>query len=183
MTLSDMPQGSGNWLERRVELHGIKFEGDGVVNSRVFNNYVRIIQHLPDDEWDYVPATPLNIACYDANAMNEVFDNTIIALTEYSETQHGPYGESGQWAASIYFVGMDSGAASGDNYSVYIHDNEFTSNDLFVASGSAPNMTIRIENNTFTLADDPPPTTDRTDFRNIGAELEAAIEASNEFVE
>lgn len=42
--LSDMPQGTRPWQTRRVELHGIKFEGAGVKNCRVHDNRVRITQ-------------------------------------------------------------------------------------------------------------------------------------------
>jgi hypothetical protein len=104
-----------------------------------------------------VPCTPLNLACYDPNAMNEVWNNTIIALTEYKQTRIGGYGTSGQWASAIYFVGMKNGPAEAGKYSAYVHDNKFISNHLFVSSGEPVNMTIRIEKNTFTLAQDPPP--------------------------
>jgi hypothetical protein len=183
MTLDDFPEGSGTWVERRVELHGIKLEGDNVTGARIYNNYVRIVQLLPDAEWDYVPATPLNVASYDPSAMNEIFDNTFIALTEYMDTLHAPYGEAARWASSIHLVGMTNGPAAAGNHSVYIHDNEFFSNDLFVSAGTTPDMTIRIESNTFTLAAEPPPTNGRTAFRNIGSPLEATILAGgNEFV-
>ncbi|HUV37985.1 MAG TPA: hypothetical protein VMY39_00150, partial [Planctomycetota bacterium] len=43
-------------------------------------------------KWTYVPATPLNVACYDPNAMNDVHNNTFIALTTYRDTRHGGYG-------------------------------------------------------------------------------------------
>ena len=52
-------------------------------------------------KWGYIPATPLNIACYDPNAMNGIHDNTFVALTHYQQTRHGAYGDSGQWASSI----------------------------------------------------------------------------------
>jgi len=182
MTLDDYPAGSRPWVERRVELHGIKLEGTEVTGARVYNNYMRIVQYLPDADWDYVPATPLNVASYDPNAGNEVFDNTFIALTEYADTHHAPYGEPAQWASSIYFVDMTAGPAASGGYSVYIHGNRFYSNDLFVSAGTVPDMTIRIEDNTFTLATDPPPTNGRMAFQNIGA-LEAAILAGgNVFV-
>jgi hypothetical protein len=123
-------------------------------------------------KWEYVPATPLNIACYDPDAMNEVYNNTFIALTEYEKTRHGGYGDSGQWASAIHFVGMDRGPAQQSMYSIFIHDNRFISNDLFVSSDRPVNMTVRIEKNTFTLASDPPPTEGRKAFRNIGGLLQ-----------
>jgi len=82
-------------------------------------------------KWEYVPATPLNIACYEPNAMNQVNSNTFVALTEYRQTRHGGYGDSGQWASSIYFVGMNKGPSQNGAYSIFIHDNQFISNDLF----------------------------------------------------
>ncbi len=175
MTLSDLPAGSRPFKERMIELHGIKFEGTGVRNAKVYDNTMRIIQLLPDADWEYVPATPLNIACYDPDASNEVYDNTFIALTQYQETRHGGYGDSGQWASAIYLVGMDHGEASAGQHSIHVHDNTFISNDLFVSASTVVNMTVRIENNTFVLADDPPPTSSHTPFRNIGQPLEEAI--------
>ena len=61
--------------------------------------------------WHYVPPTPLNIACYDPNGLNEIYNNTFIGITTYKETRHGGYGDSGQWATAVMFVGMDKGAA------------------------------------------------------------------------
>jgi len=133
-------------------------------------------------KWVYVPATPLNVACYDANAMNEVYDNTFVALTEYEKTRHGGYGNSGEWASAIYFVGMRQGPARAGRYSIFIHDNRFVSNDLFVSSGPPVNMTVRIEKNTFALATKPPPTEGHTPFRRIGDALEKVIrQAGNTF--
>jgi len=128
-------------------------------------------------KWTYVPATPLNIACYDPNAMNEVYNNTFVALTHYRKTRHGGYGRSGQWASAIYFVGMQHGPAERGKYSIYVHDNQFISNHLCVASYRPVNMTVRIEKNTFTLAGDPAPADGYQPFRRIGPELEAQIKA------
>ena len=128
-------------------------------------------------KWTYVPATPLNIACYDPNAMNEIFGNTFVALTQYRETRHGGYGDSGQWAAAIYFVGMQKGPAEPGNYSAWIHDNRFLTNDLFAGSYEPVNMTIRIEKNSFKLAAEPPPTEGRKPFWRLGPALEEAIRA------
>ena len=132
-------------------------------------------------KWDYVPATPLNVACYDPNAMNEVYGNTIVALTTYAKTRHGGYGTSGQWASAIYFVGMTHGPAEQGKYSIWIHDNKFISNDLFASTDDrgGVNMTVRIEKNTFELAQDPPPTDGHKPFQNLGPELEASIKAGN----
>lgn len=126
-------------------------------------------------KWDYVPATPLNVACYDPNAMNEVRDNTFVALTTYRKTRHGGYGNSGQWAAALYLVGMDKGPARPDSYSIWIHGNRFVSNDLFVGASGPVNMAVRVEGNRFELASTPPPTEGRTPFWRIGAQLEQRI--------
>ncbi|MBM4043083.1 MAG: hypothetical protein FJ290_31725 [Planctomycetes bacterium] len=175
--LDDMPAKSRPFKTIRVELHGIKFEGDKVTNCKVTGNYCRIVQKLPDKEWDYVPATPLNIACYNPNAMNEIADNTFVALTEYRKTRHGGYGASGQWACPLYFVGMDKGPAEPRKWSAWIHDNRFISNDLFVGATGPVNMTVRIEKNAFTLASAPPPTEGRQPFWKLGPAVEAAIKA------
>ncbi|MFC1717966.1 hypothetical protein ACFL6S_30170 [Candidatus Poribacteria bacterium] len=131
-------------------------------------------------KWEYVPATPLNIACYDPNAMNEVHDNVFVALTEYSKTGHGVYGDSGQWASAMHFVGMNRGAAEQGKYSISIRDNQFISNDLFASSGRPVNMTVQIEGNVFTLSSELPPTEKREDFRRIGDLLEDQIRKANE---
>lgn len=126
-------------------------------------------------KWEYVPATPLNVACYDPNAMNEVRDNTFVALTTYRKTRHGGYGNSGQWAAALYLVGMDKGPARPDGYSIWIHGNRFVSNDLFVGATRPVNMAVRLEGNRFELASKPPPTEGRKPFWRIGPQLEQRI--------
>jgi hypothetical protein len=135
-------------------------------------------------KWDYVPATPLNIACYNKNAMNEVYNNEIVAITYYRKIRRGGYGDSGQWASSIYFVGMKNGKADEGKYTVYIHDNVFKSNDVFV-SGDATNMDIRIEKNKFILLSDPAPTDSHAVFftRGLGQDIQNAVKAGgNEFI-
>ena len=134
-------------------------------------------------KWDYVPATPLNIACYDPNAMNEVYGNTFVALTKYPESRHGGYGRSGQWASAIQFVGMKKGPAEPGKYSVYIHDNRFVSNHLFANSHQPVNMTVRIEKNSFVLAEEPPPVKDRRAFRNLGDALERIVKTGGNLFE
>jgi len=175
--LDDMPPKARPFKLISVELHGIKLEGRKVRNCKVTGNYCRIIQKLPDAKWCYVPATPLNIACYDPNAMNEIAGNTFVALTQHRKTRHGGYGDSGQWAAAIYFVGMNKGPAEPGKYSAWIHHNRFVSNDLFLGSYRPVNMTVRIEKNTFVLATDPPPTESHAPFWRIGPALEAAVRA------
>ena len=175
--LDDMPVKSRPFKAIRVELHGIKFEGDKVRNASVRRNFCRIVQKLPDAEWDYVPATPLNIGCYDPNGMNEVADNTFVALTEYRKTRRGGYGDAGQWASAIYLVGMDKGPAEPGKHSIWMHGNRFISNDNFIGSQRPVNMTVRIEDNTFILAAEPPPTESHQPFWRIGPQLEAAVKA------
>jgi hypothetical protein len=127
--------------------------------------------------WQYVPATPLNLSCEDPDAMNEVYDNTFVALTTYSKARHGPYGRAGEWAAALYLVGMDLGPAAPDRYAAYVHDNRFVSNDAFVGSEGPVTATVRIERNAFRLAGDPPPTEGHTPFWRHGADLEAKVKA------
>ena len=127
-------------------------------------------------KWEYVPPTPLNISCRNPEAMNEVYGNTFIAITHYGKTRHGDYGDSGQWASAIMFVSMNNGpAADSGKYSVYVHDNSFMTNDLFLNSYSEVNMSVRIENNTFTLVGKPLVTERESRLRNLGAGLEQSI--------
>ena len=128
-------------------------------------------------KWDYVPATPLNVACYDANAINEVHGNTFVALTTYGETRHGGYGRSGQWASPLHFVSMTGGPARPNAYSVHIHDNRFVTNDLFASASQPVNMTVRVEDNVFELTEEFPPTDGREPFRQLGPDLQRCIMA------
>ena len=176
-----------NWEIDRWENYFVKYAPDlspaqisGNDATTLFGNFevVSPSEYAVYMKWKYVPATPLNVACYDPNAMNEVYNNKFVALTEYRKTRHGGYGDSGQWTSAIYLVGMNKGQARQDMYSIFIHDNQFISNDLFISSGGSVNMTIRIENNRFILASEPIPTEDRRDFRNIRDSLEAQIKAN-----
>ena len=133
-------------------------------------------------KWEYVPPTPLNIACYDPHAMNEVYNNTFVALTEYRETRHGGYGDSGRWASPLMFVGMTRGSSDPGEYSIYVHGNQFMSNDLFLNSYEDVNMTVRIENNTFTLLNQPHITSRESRIRNAGKGLENGVIANNSFI-
>jgi len=150
--------------------------GSKVTAAKVHRNYVRIRQPLPEGDVKYVPATPLNVACYDPAAMNEICENDIVALTDYRTERIGGYGRSGQWASAIHFVGMTHGAAPAGKYSAYIHDNRFVTNHLFASSSRPVTQTVRIEKNTFTLAKAPPPVPTKSRFRRIGP-LEQAIKA------
>ncbi|HUU28302.1 MAG TPA: right-handed parallel beta-helix repeat-containing protein [archaeon] len=256
MHLSDLPEGTRPFHHRLIELHGIKLEGGGVRNCKVYGNFVRIAQKQPVDsggrgdpadkvengvyirsrasavesgrlvdnsqdwgkdrwrfyylkyspdlpparidsndahtlfaglqkvepgeysvymKWEYVPPTPLNLDFYDPEGMNEIYDNTFIGITTYRETRHGDYGDTGQWATSIMFVAMTRGSAAQGKYAAWVHDNRFMSNDLFFNSYHPVNMTVRVENNTFTLLKKPFTTVHQSRFRNIGPELEGKI--------
>ena len=175
-TLDDMPAKSRPFRKIMVELHGIKLEGAQVTGAKIYRNFVRIRQPTPAEGVRYVPATPLNVACYAPAAMNEIHDNDIVALTHYRAARIGGYGDAGQWASAIHFVGMTHGTAAGGKYSAYIHDNRFVTNHLFVSSSRPVTQTVRIEKNRFTLAADPPPVVAKTRFRRIGP-LRPLIEA------
>lgn len=130
-------------------------------------------------KWTYVPPTPLNIASYNPNGMNEIYNNTFVGITTYRDTRHGGYGDSGKWATGIMFVGMNKGASDPGKYSDYIHDNQFYSNDLFINSYEPVDMNVIMENNTFHLMNKPF-TTERADrIRNVGEKYEQQIRSSN----
>lgn len=134
--------------------------------------------------WEYVPPTPLNLACYDPNGMNEIYGNTFIGITHYREVWHGDYGNTGDWATAIMLIGMDRGPADPGKYSAYIHDNRFFSNDLFFNSGWEVNMTIILENNTFTLLKEPFAVDRDNRIFDVGEAFEKVIRASqNTFIE
>ncbi|OGF50965.1 MAG: hypothetical protein A2231_06550 [Candidatus Firestonebacteria bacterium RIFOXYA2_FULL_40_8] len=178
VTKDDMPQGSRPWILRYVELHGIKLEEATSKNNKIYNNFVRIIQHTTDSLGQYVPPTPLNIACYDANAMNEVYNNKFVGLTDYSTTVHNAYGIWSTWASAVFCVDMTAGPAAGSNYAVSLHDNEFISNDFFVgAIYSSPTSTIKFTNNKFVLG--PGPTATHTPYYGLGVSLQNDINSNN----
>jgi len=167
-TLDDMPARSRPFKKIMVELHGIKLEGAKVTGAKVYRNFVRIRQPVAAGGVRYVPATPLNIACYGPAAMNEIYDNDIVALTHYRTERIGGYGNSGQWASAIHFVGMTHGKAPDGKYSAYIHNNRFVTNHLFASSSRPVTQTVRIEKNRFILAKTPRPVPAKTRFRKIG---------------
>jgi len=167
-TLDDMPARSRPFKKIMVELHGIKLEGLKVTGARVYRNFVRICQPQPTGDVRYVPATPLNIACYNPAAMNEIYDNDIVALTYYRTARIGGYGASGQWASAIHLVGMRRGKAPSGKYSAYIHNNRFVTNHLFVSASGPVTQTVRIEKNRFTLAKTPRPISAGTRLRKLG---------------
>lgn len=134
--------------------------------------------------WEYVPPTPLNLACYDPNGMNEIYDNTFIGITHYKEVWHGDYGNTGDWATAIMLIGMDRGPADPGKYSAYVHDNQFFSNDLFFNSGWKVNMTIKLEDNTFTLLKEPFAIDRDSRIFDVGEAFEKEVRASkNTFIE
>lgn len=262
MHLSDLPANTRPFKHRLIELHGIKLEGTGARNCKIYDNYVRITQKLPNDsggigpaedkiengvylrsvptgssgsgvtddtqnwetnrwryyflgysagfppayiggndqttlianldgavgseytiymKWQYVPPTPLNIACYDVAANNEVYGNTFIAITKYEDGDiwHGGYGSTGNWASAIMLINMNNGPAPQGQYSIYVHDNTFISNDLFLNSSTDVDMTVRVENNTFNLAGAPHTIERASRLRAIGTALEASVLAGN----
>ncbi len=130
-------------------------------------------------KWEYVPPTPLNLACYDPNGMNEIYDNTFIGITNYKEVWHGDYGDTGDWATAIMLIAMDKGPADPGKYAAYVHDNQFYSNDLFFNSGWKVNMTIRLENNIFTLLKEPFAIERPNRIFDVGEAFEKEVRASN----
>ncbi len=134
--------------------------------------------------WEYVPPTPLNLACYDPNGMNEIYGNTFIGITHYKEVWHGDYGNTGDWATAIMMIGMDRGPADPGKYTAYVHDNQFFSNDLFFNSGWEVDMTIKLENNTFTLLKEPFAIDRESRIFDVGEAFEKEVRASkNTFIE
>ncbi len=129
--------------------------------------------------WEYVPPTPLNLACYDPNGMNEIYDNTFIGITKYKEVWRGDYGDTGDWATAIMLIGMVKGPADPGKYSAYVHNNQFYSNDLFFNSGYKVNMTIKLENNTFTLLKEPFTVERESRIYDVGDWFENEIRNSN----
>ena len=130
-------------------------------------------------KWTYVPPTPLTIACYDPNGMNEIYGNTFIGITTYEKNRHGEYGDSGEWGTSIMFVMMNKGPAEPGKYSASIYDNQFFSNDLFINSYTDINMDIKVRNNTFTLLKEPFTTERDNRIRNVGTVYEEQVRNSN----
>ncbi len=134
--------------------------------------------------WEYVPPTPLNLACYDPNGMNEIYDNTFVGITHYKDVWKGDYGDTGDWATAIMLIAMTKGPADPGKYSAYIHDNQFFSNDLFMNSGYEVNMTIKLENNSFTLLKEPFAVERENRIFDVGEWFENEVRNSNNtFVE
>ncbi|MFC1614271.1 fibronectin type III domain-containing protein [Gemmatimonadota bacterium] len=173
------------WVKYSPDLPPVQITGnDSVTLHADFQQGVTPAEYTIYMKWEYVPPTPLNIACYDPNGMNEVYNNRFIGITHYNKTRHGDYGDSGKWATAVMFVGMNRGPAETGKYSVYVHDNQFESNDLFLNSYVEIDMNVRIENNTFTLRESPLVTERTSRMRNLGPALEKSVlESGNTFNE
>jgi len=175
---------SRNWEQDRWKNYFVKYS-PGLPPARITGNDATTLfadfesatagEYTIYMKWSYVAPTPLNIACYDPDAMNEVYGNEFIGLTHYRKTRHGDYGDSGEWATAIMFIEMKHGPSEPGRYSAYIHDNRFVSNDLFLNASSPVNMTIRLENNTFILAKTPLVTERDSRFRVVGPALERQV--------
>jgi len=165
-----------NWEEDRWRFYYVKYNPDlppakitGNDATTLFSDFgeVKPSEYTIYMKWNYVPPTPLNIACYDPNGMNEIYDNTFIGITNYKKTRHGDYGDTGEWATSLMFIWMKYGPAKPGKYSAYIHNNQFFTNDLFLNTGVEVNMTLRIENNTFNLLKKPFATVEGNRIRGV----------------
>jgi hypothetical protein len=183
--------GDAGWEIDRWRFYWVKFSGDYPPVKITSNDSTTLYAEFPAGvqpgeytiymKWEYVPPTPLNLACYNPNGMNEVYGNKFVGITHYKDTRHGDYGDSGQWATGIMFVSMDKGPADPGKYSAYIHDNQFESNDLFINSYTEINMDVRIENNTFKLLNTPLVTEREDRIRAVGGEYEAKVRQANTF--
>jgi len=81
-------------------------------------------------------------------------------------------------------IGMDRGPADPGKYTAYVHDNQFFSNDLFFNSGWKVDMTIKMEDNTFTLLKEPFAIDRDKRIFDVGVAFEKEIQASkNTFLE
>ncbi len=182
------------WEPDRWRFYWVKFSGSHPPVQITGNDSTTLFADFPEGvqpgeytiymKWEYVPPTPLNVACYDPNGMNEVYNNHFVGITHYSKTRHGDYGDTGQWATGIMFVGMNRGPAEQGKYSVHIHDNTFESNDLFINSYTEIDMDVRIENNTFKLLNAPLVTGRENRIRAVGDTYESKVrQAGNSFDE
>jgi len=184
---------SRNWEADRWKDYYVSYSSE-LPPARITGNdatalYGEFKQAAPSAEytiymkWEYVPPTPLNIACYDPNAMNEVYNNRFIAVTHYKQTRHGGYGDTGQWASPVMFIGMNRGASEPGKYAIYVHDNQFVSNDLFLNGNAEVTMNVRLENNTFTLVKNPVLTERKSRFHEVigPAIVEKAEQGKNVF--
>lgn len=188
--LTDQDQ---NWEKDRWRFYYVKYKPDlppakitGNNENTLFGDFKALDpgEYTIYMKWEYVPPTPLNLACYDPNGMNEIYNNTFIGITDYKEVWHGDYGDTGDWATAVMFIGMDKGPADEGKYSAWVHDNQFYSNDLFFNSGYKLNMTLKFEHNTFTLLKEPFTVQRENRIYDVGEWFENQIENSiNTFIE
>ena len=184
---------SQNWETDRWRFYYVKYHPDlpparitGNNEHTLFGDFKAVDpgQYTLYMIWEYVPPTPLNLACYDPNGMNEIYNNTFIGVTHYREVWHGDYGDTGDWATAVMLIAMDKGPADAGKYSAWVHDNQFYSNDLFFNSGWEINMTLKFENNTFTLLKDPFAIKRENRIYDVGEWFENQIRNSpNTFIE
>ena len=175
---------SQDWEKDRWRYYYVKYNPDlppaKITGNDAHTLYGKFEKVKPSEytiymKWVYVPPTPLNIASYDPNGMNEVYNNTFIGITHYKNTRHGDYGDTGEWATGIMLIWMKYGAAEPGKYSTYVHDNKFFSNDLFINTGTIVNMTIPIKHNTFTLLHEPFVTERENRIRGVGPDFEKRV--------
>lgn len=179
---------SQDWEKDRWRYYFVKYHPD-LPPAKITGNdantlYGKFEEQDPDEYtiymvWEYVPPTPLNLACYDPNGMNEIYGNTFIGITHYKEVWHGDYGNTGDWATAVMLIGMTGGPADPGKYTAYVHDNQFFSNDLFFNSGWEVDMTIKLEDNTFTLLKEPFAIDRESRIFDVGEGFEKEIKASN----
>ncbi len=182
-----------NWETDRWRFYYVKYHPDlpparitGNNEHTLFGDFKAVEpgQYTLYMKWEYVPPTPLNLACYDPNGMNEIYNNTFIGVTHYREVWHGDYGDTGDWATAVMLIAMDKGPADAGKYSAWVHDNQFYSNDLFFNSGWEINMTLKFENNTFTLLKEPFAIKRENRIYDVGEWFENQIRNSpNTFIE
>jgi len=193
LTAEKLVDSSQDWEKDRWRYYYVKYNPDlppaKITGNDAHTLYGKFEKVKPSEytiymKWVYVPPTPLNIASYDPNGMNEVYNNTFIGITHYKNTRHGDYGDTGEWATSIMLIWMKYGAAEPGKYSTYVHDNKFFSNDLFINTGTIVNMTIPIKHNTFTLLHEPFATEMENRIRGVGPDFEKNVMAGeNVFIE
>ncbi len=178
-----------NWEKGRWRFYYVKYDPNkppakitGNDSNTLYGNFEAkdASEYTIYMKWSYVAPTPLNIACYDPNGMNEIYNNTFTGITTYDKTRHGDYGDSGEWATAIMFIKMMNGPAEKGKYSAYVHNNRFYSNDLFLnTSYPEVNMTVRVEGNTFTLLKKPLVTQRENRIRKVGPEFEKQVRNGN----
>jgi hypothetical protein len=188
MTAGKLTDTKQNWEKDRWRYYYVKYNPDLPPAKITSNNSNTLYADFGDVKpgeytiymkWTYVPPTPLNIACYDPNGMNEIYNNTFIGITHYNKTRHGDYGDTGEWATSLMFIWMKYGLSDMDKYAAWIHNNQFFSNDLFLNTGVEVNMTVRVENNTFTLLKKPFATAEINRIRGVGQAFEKQVRNGN----